>query len=139
VAVLQAAILHVLKDADAETRDELRAVLESGDAVSVDGSDLGRVRRDKPAHRWQIVDPNAYQAWVQKYIPTAVVMVAQVSSAFTSGLLKSGEWVNPETGEILHPDGLELVESEGRLVVTTTDAATEWAREVVGLNLKELE
>src|SRR5215207_1959938 len=138
--VLQKAFLDVLKDADAETREQAGALFDVNDAkgVRVDGTDLGRVRRDKPRQEWFVEDWAKYEAWARENVPDACTAVAPwvLQQIKKSG----GVFINRATGEILEPEGVGLRDADGgRLVVTTTDEATEWARQVVGLQLKELE
>src|SRR5215203_6263775 len=137
--VLQKAFLDVLKDADAETREEANALFDVNDAkgVRVDGSDLGRVRRDKPRQEWFVEDWAKYEAWARQTIPEHCQSVAPwVLQQIKKG---GGVVINKATGEILEPEGVGLRDADsGRLVVTVTDAAMEWARQVVGLQLKEL-
>src|SRR5215207_7987214 len=140
--VLQKAFLDVLKDADAETREQAAELFDVGDAkgVRVDGTDLGRVRRDKPRQEWAVVDWIKYGAWAREAIPEHchspgpwVLKKVKVSG---------GLCINNGTGEVLEREGVALRDMDkggGRTVVTTTQAAVDWARQVVGLQLKELE
>lgn len=130
--VLEKAVMDVLADANAETREQARAIFEAADAKAVNGpeGELGRVRRDRPRKEWRVVDYPAYEAWVRAEVPEACTAVAGwlLSRIKRDG----GVYIDKATGEIKAPVGIALQEEpEGRLVVTTTDAAVEWARSIV--------
>lgn len=138
--VLQKAILDTLKEADAETRDQAKALLEAGDATAVHGVDgqLGRVRRDKPRTSWRVVDWGDFESWIRFNFPEA--WTPSVAKWALDEIRQNGALVRKSTGEVLAPAGIGLVESDGPLVVTTTDVAEEWARQVVGRSIRgELE
>src|SRR5215212_3945607 len=69
--VLQKAITDVLKDADADTREQAREFFEVKDAkgVRIDGTELGRVRVDEPRKEWYVEDWAAYEGWARQAIP----------------------------------------------------------------------
>lgn len=128
-ALLQAAILKELAAADDHTREELRAELAPGDRVAV--PDLGFVQMTQPRKGWRVADYTALNAWIETNCPEAIVSVTQVSPAFVSSLLKSGEYVTSD-GEVLTPDGIGAVEGQPTLRVSPTDAAHEQARVILG-------
>lgn len=138
--VLQKAILDQLGAADAVDRREARVEYESGDAdtVRVDGAEFGRVRRDKGRRSFRVTDPAKFELWVQQVVPDEWVSVPQVNPVFKAAILKAGEYVDAD-GVVHNPDGVEMFLSEGNLVVTPTEAATEWAMQIVGAQLGELE
>jgi|SRR5215218_1505439 len=140
--VLQKAFVDVLKDADSDTREEARAMFDIGDAkgVRVDGSDMGRVRGDKPRQEWYVEDWPEYEAWAREAVPEACNSVA----GWVLGQIKKtgGVFIRKSTGEVLEPRGIGLrdIDKGGvRLVVTTTDQATEWARRIAKRSLAELD
>src|SRR5829696_4006027 len=96
VAVLQAAILNVLRDADKDTRDQLKALVDSEEAipVRVDGRKLGKVRRNKETVTWRVYDWGALERWVKEHVPQSwqVRTVEQVDPNLLAGLTKTGEW-----------------------------------------------
>lgn len=134
--VLEAAILDVLKDLHAETRDEARTEYESGDADSVknDGVTLGRVRRDKEAVSWKVTDWSEFTRWVSEHIPSEVreVVSLQVNPGMQRQLLKDGTWTDPETGEVLEVAGVQRSVRQGNLVVTKTDEGMDAAHVLLG-------
>lgn len=134
--ILQKAILDVLKDVDAETREQARTIFESGDAASArnNGQELGRVRRDRPRQEWKVVDWTAWEAWARENVPSACSAVE--GWLLTRVKRDGGVYIRPATGEVLEPAGIALQEqSEGNLVVTTTEVAVEWARQMVGRSI----
>lgn len=137
--VLQKAILDVLAEADAETRAEAKALFDVGDADSVSGADgpLGRVRRDKPRQSWRVVDWTEFEAWVRIHYPEA--WTPSVAKWALTEISRTGALMRKATGEILEPDGIGLVEGDGNLVVSTTDAAEDLARALIREQLKAIE
>ena len=62
-----------------------------------------------------------------------VTQYAAINPALVKRLCTSeGEWTDPVTGELLEVPGIGITEQAARLVVTTTDAAEEWARSALG-------
>jgi hypothetical protein len=139
-AVLEKAILDQLRDGNNVTRDEARQLYEAGDAdgVKVNGVTFGRVRRDKPRREWKIVDWAAFEKWVQANMPQAWIAIPQVDPGFRSTVLKHGQYIDVD-GVVLEPDGIALVESDGNVVVVTTEAAETWALSVLAEQFKALE
>ena len=137
--VLQKSILDRLRDADAEDRSEARVEYQAGDAdsVVVDGVEFGRVRRDRGRRSFKIMDYAAFDRWVRENVPSQWVAIEQVHPSFRAAILKTGEYIT-EDGEVLYPDGVEAFMSEGYLVVSPTDAASEWAARAVGSQLQAL-
>jgi hypothetical protein len=143
IAVLQKAILNILEEADQATRDELKTILEPRETVPVrvDGTELGIVRVNKETVGWEVFDWGALERWVQEHVPSAWVTPAarpQIASGFVTTLKKEGKYIDAD-GVVHEVPGLERRVKPGNLNVVPTDAAEEWAREVVGLNLKQLE
>lgn len=137
--VAEKAILDRLQDANQETRDLAREEYDPGDAdsVTVHGEQFGRVRRDKGVQKFRVTDFGLVYKFAEEHAPGAIV--PQLERGFLSAVTKSGTWVDRETGEVLEVPGVELVDMPGNLVVTTTDAATDWALGALGLVLPELE
>jgi hypothetical protein len=137
--VAEKSILDALQDANQETRDLAREEYEPGDAdsVMVDGETFGRVRRDKPIQKLRVVDFGLVYKFAEQHAPHAIV--PNLDRGFLSAITKSGTWIDRETGEVLEVPGVVLQEMPGNLVVTTTDTADEWARQVLGKALPELE
>jgi hypothetical protein len=137
--VIQKAFKDILSEADAETRAEARVLFDVGDAdsVTLDGHQLGRVRRDKPRQSWRIVDWSAFDASIKADFPEA--WQPSVAKWARDEITRNGCLVRKTTGEIFEPQGIGLVEADGNLVVTTTDAAEDLARQLITAQLKELE
>ena len=124
--VRQKAILDVLREADADTRAEARALYAPGAA---DPTPLGRVRMDKGRKAHTVTDWAALERWVRTHIPDGIVVRESVSPALVTALCRDGgEWADPATGELIPVDGIAITEGEGRLVVTTAPEAEDWAR-----------
>jgi hypothetical protein len=138
--VMEKAILDVLGEANAETRERGRQEFDSNDADSakLDETVIGRVRRDKPTGKWSVQDWPRFEAWVREHVPHAWIATPRVDPHFISAVCKTGTYIDRD-GVVLDVDGIGYGESEGRLVVTTTDAAEDYARELIGAALKELE
>jgi hypothetical protein len=139
--VMEKAILDVLKDANAETRERGRQEFDSSDADSAKLGDavIGRVRRDKPTGKWSVQDWPLFEAWVRANVPHAWIAIPRVDPGFIAAVCKTGAYIDRETGELLPVDGIGYTESDGNLVVTTTDAAEDLARELITEQLKVIE
>jgi hypothetical protein len=137
--VIQKAFKDILSEADAETRAEAKVLFDAGDAdsVTLDGHQLGRVRRDKPRQSWRIVDWPAFDASIREGFPEA--WQPSVAKWARDEITRNGCLMRKATGEIFEPAGIGLVEADGNLVVTTTDAAEDLARQLISAQLKELE
>jgi hypothetical protein len=137
--VIQKAFKDILSEADAETRAEAKTLFDVGDAdsVTLDGHQLGRVRRDKPRQSWRVINWSALETWIQIHYPEA--WTPAIAKWALAEIAKTGALVRKATGEILEPPGVALVEGDGNLVVTTTDAAEDLARQLITAQLKELE
>lgn len=137
--VIQKAFKDILSEADAETRAEARALFDVGDAdsVTLDGHQLGRVRRDKPRQSWRVVDWSAFETSIKADFPEA--WQPSVTKWARDEITRNGCLVRKATGEIFEPQGIGLVEADGNLVVTTTDDAEDLARQLISAQLKELE
>lgn len=128
-ALLESAILRELTAANEDTRHELAADLEPGDRVTV--GDLGAVQVTKPRRGWAVVDWPALTRWVERHAPDALLTVTtlKVNPAFIAAVVAAGgEWTDPQTGEILTPDGMGITGGSPQLRVNPSDAATEAAR-----------
>jgi hypothetical protein len=138
--VMEKAVLDVLKDANAETRERGKEQFDSNDADSAKLGEtvIGRVRRDKPTGKWSVQDWPAFEAWVREHVPHAWIAIPRVDPGFIAAVCKSGTYIDRD-GVILEVDGVGYAEADGNLVVTTTDAAEDLAREVLGRTMKELE
>ena len=124
--VRQKAILDVLREADADTRAEARALYVPGAAVP---TPLGRVRMDKGRKAHTVTDWAALERWVRAHIPDGIVVREAVSPALVTALCRDGgEWADPATGELIPVDGIAVRESDPILVVTTAPEAEDWAR-----------
>lgn len=136
--VRQKAILDVLREADAETRAEARALYAPGAA---DPTPLGRVRMDKGRKAHTVTDYAALEAFVREHdIPGGIVVRETLNSALVSALVKAGgEWTDPATGEVLEVPGIAITEEPGRLVVTTAPEAEDWARSALAAIVAPLE
>ena len=136
--VRQKAILDVLREADADTRAEAKALYAPGAA---DPTPLGRVRMDKGRRAHTVTDWAALERWVRAHIPDGIVVRESVSPALVTALCRDGgEWADPATGELVPVDGIAVTETEPRLVVTTGAEAEDWARGVLsGIVAGEIE
>lgn len=125
--VRQKAILDVLREADADTRAEARALYAPGAA---DPTPLGRVRMDKGRRKHEVVDYAAVERFVRDHnIPNGIIVRESLNSAVVAALVKAGgEWTDPATGEVLDVPGIAVRESDPILVVTTEPEAEDWAR-----------
>lgn len=128
--VLQKAVLDLLKDADAETRDIAKVDYSPGaaDPVKVDGVTLGRVRMDRGRKSATVTDWAALLDFCEEHCPDMLIRTVTVNPAFLAAVKKCPEWTDPDTGEVLEVPGVYLTEGAPILTVTTTDAAEEWAR-----------
>jgi hypothetical protein len=135
----ESAILAALKDAHAETRDRARSEFDSNDAESVrlGQTVVGRVRRNKESKTWRIADWPAFERWVREHVPHAWIAIPQVDPSFRAAVLKTGEWIDTD-GVVHEVDGLAFTVIEGSVVATSTDAGTDWARQVVVAQLPEI-
>lgn len=138
--VLQKAILDVLEDADAETRDQARELYRKteADLVEVDDVEMGRVSRNKPTRKTQVVDWPAFEAWVDQIVPEEWTYVRKVNPSFVSAVCKTGQYIDGD-GVVHEVPGIGTLETPGNLVVTTTDAAEDWARALTSASLREIE
>lgn len=143
--VIEKAILDVLGEANGETRARAKDEYEPGDADSV--ANFGRVRMDKASQSWKVIDHSALAHWVDENAPDALVTVVQINSSWLNRVLKTGtvriERTDTATGEITEidvtPDGVGLITSNPRLVVTTTDEAEDAARVLLSDAMKAIE
>ncbi len=128
--VLQKAVLDLLKDADAETRDVAKFDYTPGaaDPVELEGVPLGRVRMDRGRKSATVTDWAALMAFCEEHCPDMLVRTLAINPAFLAAVKRCPEWTDPETGEVLEVPGVHLTESAPILTVTTTDAAEAWAR-----------
>lgn len=138
--VLQKAILDVLKDADAETRDQAKAIYAKteADLVEIDGREMGRVSRNRPTKKRQVVDWRAFEAWVDEVVPHEWISTPRVNPSFVSAVCKTGQYIDGD-GVVHEVPGIGTVETPGNLVVTTTEAAEDWARQITSSSLKAIE
>src|SRR5215207_2299604 len=136
VAVLQAGILNVLKDLDAETRDELKRLVDSEEAIPVrtDGRKLGRVRRNKETVEWKIYDWGATEKWIKATVPGAWVVRETIDPIFLKQIRQSGQYIDDD-GVVHEVPGMERDVRPGNLVVETTDDVEDWARQMLGVQL----
>lgn len=135
-ALLEAAILKELTEANAATRDELTAAgMEPGDKVSA--GDLGYVQITSPKPVLKVVDWTALTKWIENNAPDqGIITEVKVSAHFVAQLIKAdGEYVTSD-GEVLQADGLGLMASQPTLRVVPSDAAHEAARELLGSRLQ---
>lgn len=128
---------------DREVRDDLHACTVQGERVPalLPGSDVpvAFVTRTKPARKVPglvVTDRAAYLAWVGQHRPDEVVTPPppppEVRASFTAAVVKDGGHVDPDTGELIVPDGMEWVTPEpGRsnlMVKLEPDGAAEIER-----------
>ena len=135
-------VLRVLKDemarVEAEARRGLKAemdVRERG-VAKVPGPDgrnvpVGIVRIDKGSESWRIVDPAAFQAWVEENHPEQIEVVERVRPAFEARILKqcvaTGGLADETTGEMI--PGVQQVLGDPKLVVVPDDTAAQDIRD----------
>lgn len=154
---LKVAALKVLFDRlavlDREVRDELHALTLPGERLPavLPGSDepVAFVTRTKPAKKptsLAVTDPNSYMIWVMANRPDEVVEhprpLNTVRSSFTAALIADGGAMDPSTGELSCPPGMEWVTPEpGRSNLTVRlepDGAkaleAAWASGLLNLN-----
>ncbi|MGC4106070.1 MAG: hypothetical protein QM753_06905 [Thermomicrobiales bacterium] len=137
-AILEKAILDELTEANADTRQQLAGSgIEPGDRVTV--RDLGHVLMTNPKPGRRVVDWAAFTRWVETYAPDQIITTVQISPGFIKRLTTAGEYVDPESGEVLVPDGLGTTVGTPQLRVDTTDVAKDVARGLLGRALAELE
>ncbi len=129
--IRQKAVLDVLRKADSEDRAQAHLDYRPGDA---DATDLGRVRMDRGRRSATVVDEAALERFIREHrIEGGIVVRETINPALVKALCAAeGEWTDPDTGEIHTVPGIGITEQAPRLVVTTTDTAEEWAREVLG-------
>lgn len=128
--VVRLLVLKVLAarvaEADGDSRAEVHGRLDVG--VSLPGyltdadraaarrgerdRSLGKVGLSRPSESWRVTDVDALTAWVLEHAPDEVehkpVVRASFLAALTAACKKDGGWVDPETSELLVPDGMEL-------------------------------
>lgn len=124
---LRVAALKVLFDRlavlDREGRDELTALTVQGERLPavLPGSDepVAFITRTRPAKKHPaltVTDPAAYMAWIVANRPDEVVHppppVNTVRSSFTAAVAADGGVMDPSTGELSTPDGMEWVTPE---------------------------
>lgn len=100
--------------------------MQPGDRVTV--GDLGYVQVTNPRPSRRVVDWAALTRWVEQHAPDQIIATTQISPSFIKALTTSGEYVSPETGEVLTPDGIGTMPGTPQLRVAPTDAAQESAR-----------
>ena len=126
-AVLRKAVLDHLHGIDREARDALLYTMRPGDRLTAwdDETDLGMVYVTKPKPTYRITDPAAFLAWVEANRPDEIVTTVAVSGNFTELIRRQGEAVDPETGEVVVPDGVsaEPVPGSPTLTVKPSPAA----------------
>ena len=124
---LRVAALKVLFDRlavlDREVRDELTALTVQGERLPavLPGSDepVAFITRTKPAKKHAaltVTDPQAYMSWVMAHRPDEVVEHPRpantVRSSFTAAVAADGGVMDPSTGELTAPAGMEWVTPE---------------------------
>jgi len=108
---------------DREVRDELMATTVQGERIAavIPGTDVpvAFVTRTKPIKKHSalaVTDAEAYMAWVLANRPDEVMEHPRpantVRSSFTAALCKDGGAMDPSTGELTVPDGMEWVTPE---------------------------
>lgn len=148
-AVGAAALKAAIVDLDAETRQELRALLDAGDRTTVHEGEveLGAVRMNKPRKSWRVSDWSALLRWVKIHHPNQIHDVPTIHPSYVRQLCKTGEakieTADPATGEVIEevvtPDGIEMEIGTPTLVVTATDAAVDAARTMLSRTVGEIE
>lgn len=139
-ALLEAAILGELTDANQQTREQLaEAGMEPGDKVTA--GDLGYVQITSPKPALKVVDWSALAAWIADFAPDdgLIVKPPEVSSYFVKKVIADGGiWINGD-GEVLQVPGLGIVAGAPHLRVVPSDVAREAAREILGGSLRQIE
>ncbi|MBK9156635.1 MAG: hypothetical protein IPM11_00625 [Micropruina sp.] len=138
-ALIEAAILKQLSEANSLTRDALTDALVPGERVPIydDDVEIGTVAMTKPGSRWRVEDQSAFLRWVEANAPQAIITIKQVSPAFTDRIIRDGELITAE-GECLIPDGLVRVTTRPQLRVEPSNEAHHRALQILG-RLPELE
>lgn len=133
--VLASAIRDAVGDAVEEIRQELRPELNPGDRATawIDGINVGAVAMNQTKPAAKVVDYALLMAWAMEHAPAAIITPApMLNNAWVTTLLKGGgEWVDPQTGEVLEVPGLGVTQASPNLVVTKTDSARAWAQATV--------
>ena len=135
-ALLEAAILKELTEANAATRDELsQSGMEPGDKVSA--GDLGYVQITSPKPVWKVVDLAALTKWIEDNAPDmGIITRVEINRHFVAQLVKAGGEFVTADGEVLQADGLGLVSGQPTLRVVPSDQAHEAARQLLGSQLQ---
>lgn len=155
--VLRLLVLKVLAarvaEADGNARDETVGLLDVG--VSLPGylTDedraaarrgerdrcLGKVGLSRPSESWRVTDADALTAWCLEHFPDEVehrpTVRASFLSALTAACKKDGGWVDPETSELLVPDGMELKLGRPTLQVRPSADAVDLVAEALAAGL----
>lgn len=138
-ALLEAAILGELAEANQQTREQLaEAGMEPGDKVTA--GDLGYVQITSPKPALKVVDWSELGKWIEDNAPDqGLVTKVEVSQYFVKKVLADGgQWINAD-GEVLEVPGLGVVAGASQLRVVPSDAAHETAREILGGSLQQIE
>ena len=123
-----AALEKLLKEEKAALRADAAAVFTKAGQREVaelpDGTPLGNVRVDKAPGGWKVTDAGKLRAWVEKHHPERIVeeKTTVVDPAWIVDVLAGG-LVDPDSGEVLEPDGVENVPAGTKLVVTADKGA----------------
>lgn len=133
-ALLEKAILDELSEANESTREAVREGMVPGDKLQVPG--LGYVQMSDPKPSWRVVDEQAFAAWASNHAPEAFIQITVMSTHWRKQVLRDGEYTDPESGEVLTPDGIGKVAGSPVLSVHPSDAAHELARKFVGAQLE---
>lgn len=124
---LKVAALKVMFDRlailDREVREELHAATFAGERVAavLPGTDVpvAFVTRTKPTKKptaLAVTDPAAFMAWVRANRPGEVVEHPRpantIRTSYVAALIADGGAMDPSTGEVSTPDGMEWVTPE---------------------------
>jgi hypothetical protein len=129
--VIIKALTEVIEERDEELRKEARMIYtaRSADAVTAGEIELGRVSRNRSSEGWAIDDWNAFRAWVEETVPSAIQR--QVADWFVRDVRKTGTWTNSETGEVVEVPGVSRMRRPGNIVVEATAEARDRMRGVL--------
>jgi hypothetical protein len=135
---------------DRRLREQAGASLMVGERVSgaLDPTDkdtlLGFVQLTKPRESVSVTDKEAFTEWVAAVAPSELVEIparTDVRSSFVQAVLAEvkahGGWISPE-GELLAPDGVEVVTGQPIITVKATAEADSLVAEALRTRRLEL-
>lgn len=132
--VLEAKIAEVQADHRAQARhalhtgDQVAAYLTPEDAKAGRNA-LGRLGKSKPRESWRVTDVDAFTRWVEENRPTEIETKPAVRNSYLTAVLAAckvdGGILDPATGEVVCPPGIELGLGDPVVTMRLADGAAE--------------